>query len=522
MMALLNKNRRITLGDFFPYEKLEERVAHIAVNGLTINSRDIHEGDVFVAVKGVRVHGEMFIPAAIAQGAVAVLRESVNDDLLTIQYQNEIPVISVPRLEKSLSEIAGNFYGHPSHKIPVVGITGTNGKTSCAQIYAQLSAFGQKSVGVIGTIGYGICRPNEEAHSCSLELTSTGMTTPDAITTQAICADMLAVDDVSQKVHTIVMEVSSHGLDQGRVSAFQFYAAIFTNLSHDHLDYHGDMDAYGAAKAKLFEMPSLQVAVINIDDEFSSLLMEKIDPSVQVITYSVSNSLADLYLSNIRYGSSQLLADLHYENTVYELSTPLVGRFNLSNVLAILSLFSKEKTFSSVVSFVKYLQPISGRMELIANRAGIQVVVDFAHTPDALKNVLASVCEFSQGKVWCVFGCGGNRDKAKRPLMAAIAERYAQHVIVTSDNPRDENPQHIIDDIVSGFSGDSSYEIIVDREAAIHQAIRQANINDIVIIAGKGHEDYQIIGNKKFPFSDQHVARSALGTLNIISEASHD
>ena len=556
MMAVHSENINFpVLGSLLPQALsiyLDGAISAIPVNHLSIDSRAISKGDVFVALQGVSVHGEVFIPAAIKKGAVAILSATTASDVF-VEYRDETPVIFIPHLEQYLSEIAGNFYHHPTKKVPVIGITGTNGKTSCAQIYAQLSAFNGSAVGVIGTMGYGACRPHvshnssqdkgfqdkgfqdkssQNSHASqsragqpgySLSLVSTGMTTPDAITAQSICDELLHSNNVSNTLglESVVMEVSSHGLEQGRVSALDINSAIFTNLTHDHLDYHGDMVAYGNAKAKLFEMPTINLAIVNLDDEFSHELTKKIASTVRVISYSIDNANADLYLDNIRYGHSQLLADLYCNNEIYALSTPLIGRFNLSNLLAVLSVFSQQQNFSQVVASAQYLQPISGRMESVENQAGIQVVVDFAHTPDALDNVLQAVSEYVDGEVYCVFGCGGDRDQSKRPLMAAVAERYADHVVVTNDNPRSENPSDIAQQVVQGFSS-NNHRVIEEREEAIRFAIHHAKIGDMVVIAGKGHESYQLVGDQKIPFSDRQVALSALKDKSIGHEVSHD
>jgi UDP-N-acetylmuramoyl-L-alanyl-D-glutamate--2,6-diaminopimelate ligase len=529
MMAVYTKQAPLfTLGQLLSaqLEKVKpiitDDIANITVSGLFIDSRKINVGDVFVALPGVHTHGEKYIAAAVKQGASAVLcdvSDASSSDDVVVDYYDTTPIIFIRDLECHLSEIAGNFYGHPTRHIPIVGITGTNGKTSCAQIYAQLAALNGKRAGVVGTIGFGVCQPEKSLiPSSTLSLVSTGMTTPDAVSAQRICAELAS--PINNKrggqqtaVDSIVMEVSSHGLSQGRVAAMAIDTAVFTNLSHDHLDYHGDMEAYGAEKAKLFNMSSVKQAVLNLDDDFSFSLINLIDESVSIVTYSVSNSDADLYLSDIRYSGSQLLADLHVGQATYLLVTPLIGRFNLANLLAVLSIFSKEDDasddFSRIVSLAQYITSAEGRMELIPNEVGLQVIVDFAHTPDALDNVLQAVSEYTQGEIHCVFGCGGDRDQVKRPLMAEIAERYAQHIIVTNDNPRTESPDKIIRDIMQGFTINIP-QVITDREAAIGVAIAQAKLGDVVIIAGKGHENYQLIGQQKIPFSDQVVARAAL------------
>jgi UDP-N-acetylmuramoyl-L-alanyl-D-glutamate--2,6-diaminopimelate ligase len=518
-MAYRAQTSSMILAQLLPMFALPESVAAVLVSGLSIDSRQIVEGNVFVAVQGVHSHGADYIDSAIKQGAVAVLMTS-SEEQLTVAYQHDVPLISVPFLNERLSDIAGRFYAYPTKAVYTIGVTGTNGKTTCSLLYAQLSALAGSVCGVVGTMGYGSC---SRSVTCSeltdLSLMATGMTTPDAIRTQAICAELVSADS-----HNIVMEVSSHGLDQGRVSAIDFDVAIFTNLTHDHLDYHGSMERYGEAKAALFTFPSLSLAVINIDDPFSSILIAKIKSSLTVVTYSTSNPAADIFLSSIRYASSKTHALLHTREGVYSFSTSLVGRFNLSNLLAVLGAFYgakkeavSEKEWLQLIELIKYVKPISGRMELIDNQKKRQVIVDYAHTPDALENVLRSITEYCSAKVWCVFGCGGDRDKEKREKMAVIAERYAHYIIVTTDNPRNENPQSIVDDICRGFI-DSTHSIMLDREQAISQAIAQSSENDVVLIAGKGHEDYQLVGDKRLPFSDQSVARLALRKLESVND----
>lgn len=501
------------LAQLFPLMNLSEEVGNIGVRGFSIDSRMIEPGYVFVATEGVNVHGKHYIPQAIERGAAAVLiRAEVQS---SVYIENDTPIISLVDMEKKLSGIVGQFYGHPTKSSVVVGITGTNGKTTCSQLYAQLSALSGRVTGVMGTNGYGNCSLKHNSKSAThLSLTSTGMTTPDAIRVQAICAELTAAGS-----RNIVMEVSSHGIEQSRVAAVDFDGAIFTNLSHDHLDYHGDMETYGAVKTQLFTLPSLKFAVINLDDPFSTQLLSKIAPNVRVITYSILNPSADLFLSEIRYQAAATDATLHCRLGSFSLSSQLVGEFNLSNLLAVLGAFYPEEAteksveeFSKLVLLAQYLVPVMGRLESVANRVNRQVVVDYAHTPDALKNVLLAVKKNAKAQVICVFGCGGDRDKEKRPAMARMAEKYADVVIVTSDNPRTENPQQIIDDVCRGFLG-KNYQVAIDRKEAITAAITYSSKNDVVLIAGKGHEDYQLIGNKKIPFSDQSIARVALRSL---------
>ncbi|ODS24973.1 UDP-N-acetylmuramoyl-L-alanyl-D-glutamate--2,6-diaminopimelate ligase [Candidatus Endobugula sertula] len=492
----------MTVGQLLPFINLPDVVSRVTAIGLSMDSREIEKGRIFVATPGVNTDGKQYIGQAIQQGAVAVFIDSTaqNDHL---EYKNSIPIISIPDLDQLLSEIAGRFYGHPTQSLYVVGFTGTNGKTTCSQLYAQLSALLGKRSGIVGTLGYGCCSPTLHAdHKTHLSLATTGMTTPDAIRTQAICAELLA--DGSDNLS---IEVSSHGLEQGRVAALNINTAVFTNLSHDHLDYHGDMATYGQAKAKLFSMPSLNSAVVNMDDSFSEQLLDKMGNGIDVITYSVNNTSANIYLSNIHYQSSKIDAILNTPKGIFSVSTHLVGEFNLSNLLAVLSVFYLEHDdFNEVVANIPYLLSIPGRMESISNNLDKHIVIDYAHTPDALKNALLALKSNTHSNLWCVFGCGGERDKDKRAVMAAVAEKYADYVVVTNDNPRNENAKSILLDIEKGFK-QKNYTIIEDRAKAICFSIEQCKERDIVLIAGKGHEDYQLIGDKKYPFSDQKTAR---------------
>lgn len=506
------------LAQLLPSMSLSEDIGNVGVRGFSIDSRLIEQGYVFVATEGVNVHGKNYIPQAIDRGAAAILiRAEVQS---SAHMDNGVPVIALVDMEKKLSGIVGQFYGHPTQSSVVVGITGTNGKTTCSQLYAQLSALSGRVTGVIGTNGYGNCSLKHNSESAThLSLTSTGMTTPNAIRVQAICAELTAAGS-----RNIVMEVSSHGLEQSRVAAVDFDGAIFTNLSHDHLDYHGDMETYGAVKTQLFTLPSLKFAVINLDDPFSTRLLSKISSNVRVITYSILTPAADLFLSEIRYQSESTHAILHCQLGNFSLSSQLVGDFNLSNLLAVLGAFYPEEIteksteeFARLVVLAKHLVPVMGRLESVPNRANRQVVVDYAHTPDALKNVLLAVKKNAKAIVICVFGCGGDRDKDKRPAMARMAEKYADVVIVTSDNPRTEDPKQIINDVCRGFSG-KDYQVTLDRKEAITDAIKYSSAHDVVLIAGKGHEDYQLVGNKKIPFSDQAIARVALRSLEETGE----
>ncbi|MGH1484770.1 MAG: UDP-N-acetylmuramoyl-L-alanyl-D-glutamate--2,6-diaminopimelate ligase [Cellvibrionaceae bacterium] len=495
------------LGELLPDNVLTEAFANIVVSGLTIDSRSVKDGYVFVAMQGVQVHGRQFVEQAINNGAVAILIDASDEPV-----EASIPVITVANLEMYLSQMASYFYGNPSTKIPVVGITGTNGKTTCSQLLAQCLAHLKVPCGVMGTLGYGLFKSSVD--NIAENLQSTGMTTADAIRTQSICAEL--VDSGAQYM---VMEVSSHGLCQHRVAAIDIDTAVFTNLSHDHLDYHGNMLEYGQAKSRLFSMASVSNAIINQDDDYAEILIETIPDNVKVITYSLSDAESNVErsenhfsLSSITMGEQGMEATLVVDQHSFPIKTPLIGQFNLSNLLAVVSTLTVyDIAINDIVSAIATLKSVPGRMELIPNQLGLRVVVDFAHTPDALKSALLALSPHKKGKVWCVFGCGGDRDREKRPQMAAIAQQFSDKVIVTSDNPRNESPVTIFSDIEKGFGGSvDHHEIIADRANAIESAIEQAQSGDIVLIAGKGHEDYQLIGSQRFPFSDQQQARFSL------------
>jgi UDP-N-acetylmuramoyl-L-alanyl-D-glutamate--2,6-diaminopimelate ligase len=503
------------LGEILPMVDLSQSLDCTEIVGLTIDSRAVKPGYIFVAVRGVHTHGREFIPQAVASGAVIILVDSDEEFIDT-----NVPVVAVDHLEKKLSQIANYFYGHPSEVIPVIGITGTNGKTTCTQLLAQCLSFLGEPCGVMGTLGYGLLKPDPLAgvHSEKAEevetFNTTGMTTPDAIRTQGICAELL-----EQNAHYIAMEVSSHGLIQHRASAVDINTAVFTNLSHDHLDYHGTMDAYGEAKSQLFCMPSVSVAVINQDDAYAQLMIDKVSENVQLITYSLNsrksvsdNAKAHFLLTDIRVSDRGMQALLVFGDNEITIDTALAGEFNLSNLLAVIAvLHAHNFEMSEIVKAISSIKPVPGRMELIPNCLGLRVVVDYAHTPDALKNALVALAPYVEGKLWCVFGCGGDRDREKRPKMAAIAESIADKVVVTSDNPRSESPVQIFSDIEKGFSiTNTEHEFIADRADAIKYAISEANAGDVVLIAGKGHEDYQVIGSQTIHFSDQHHARFSL------------
>jgi murE/murF fusion protein len=459
---------------------------------ITADSRKVQAGALFLAYPGVHSDGRNYIAQAIQAGATAVAWDN-RDFAWNPAWQ--VANIGVSGLKDQVSEIAAEFYGQPSEKLHMIGVTGTNGKTSVSQWIAQaLTVIGQKTA-VIGTIGNGFVDAQNEASN----------TTPDAILLQGMLADF-----ATQGAKTVAMEVSSHGLHQGRVNSVKFDVAVLTNLSRDHLDYHETMEEYAAAKELLFTWPGLGMSVINADDAFGQRIAGKLKAqSKSLLTYGVNQG--DVRATGLQlhqYGLTMQVTTPHGDAIV---NAPVLGRFNAYNVLAVLtSLLALKVSLPDAVAAIAKIKPVAGRMQQFGGDDKPLVVVDYAHTPDALEKVLATLREQVQGKLICVFGCGGDRDAGKRPLMGRVAAKLADSVIVTSDNPRSEDPASIIAQVVSGIDG--AYLAEADRAAAIKQAVQSAKSSDIVLVAGKGHEDYQEIAGVRTPFSDAKVAMAALNS----------
>jgi UDP-N-acetylmuramoyl-L-alanyl-D-glutamate--2,6-diaminopimelate ligase len=476
----------------------------ITISRLVTDSRAVQPGDTFVAYPGEQADGRNYIPQAITQGANAVLWEAQG---FKWDETFQVPHLALNELRYRAGEIADYVYGHPSGKLWMVGITGTNGKTSCSHWIAQtFAALGKKSA-VVGTLGNGF--PDA--------LQATINTTPDATLLHGYLADYLA-----QGAQAVVMEVSSHALEQGRVNGLDFDVALLTNLSRDHLDYHGDMSHYAAAKRRLFHCKNLKFAVLNLDDSFGSeLALQLQDEEVEVIGYGLLESSLNLaeqlglrmvYGRALQMNSQGISLQVHSSWGSATLQSPQLGRFNAENLMAVLAvLLVSDVTLDDAVRELVRVQATPGRMQRLGGENQPAVVVDYAHTPDALEKVLQSLREVSTGKLICVFGCGGDRDRGKRPLMGKIAAQWADQCIVTSDNPRGENPDEIIAAIVIGMD-EWNYRIIEDRAEAITRAIEEASALDTVLLAGKGHELYQEIKGVKTPFSDIAVAQRALAS----------
>jgi UDP-N-acetylmuramoyl-L-alanyl-D-glutamate--2,6-diaminopimelate ligase len=468
----------------------------VPVTNLVNDSRLVKAGDTFLAYPGQRVDGRQFIPQAIAQGANAIVWEA-QGYLWDPAWQ--VPNLPVPQLRNKVGEFASEVYGRPTRQLCVIGITGTNGKTSCSHWLAQALSQAGRPAAIIGTLGNGFPEQLEPSPN----------TTPDPIVLQKSLQRYL-----QQGATCAAMEVSSHALDQGRVNGVHFEVALFTNLSREHLDYHGDMKRYASAKSALFTWPELRHAVINGDDPYGRELRQKAEAhGVQVIGYGFDGG--EVRGSNLRVGPQGLAFDVTTPWGAARLESSVLGRFNAHNLLAVLAtLLVGGVPFEQAMVSVQHVQPVPGRMQQIRIAGKPLVVVDYAHTPDALEKVLITLREISGeskasgAQLICVFGCGGQRDKGKRPVMGDVAARLADAAVVTSDNPRNEEPRAIIDDIVAGMA--DNYHVQEDRAAAIDYAIAHAKAADLVLIAGKGHEDYQEIKGVRLPFSDVEVALRSL------------
>jgi UDP-N-acetylmuramoyl-L-alanyl-D-glutamate--2,6-diaminopimelate ligase len=467
-------------------------VPAIEVRGLCLDSRRVESGDLFIALRGQQHDARMFLEDAAARGAIAALTEDA-----VPAGQTAMPVIPVPGLRERLGEIVSRYYRHPSHTMHIAAVTGTNGKTTVSQLLAQLIRAVGYDCGVIGTLGASLDdRPVESAH-----------TTPDPLTLQAVLAAW-----AGQAVPFVSMEASSHALDQGRLNGVDIDTAIFTNLTRDHLDYHGDMAAYGAAKARLFKFSSLRTAVLNADDAFSASLSQQLAPGVTALRYGQEGSGADVTLGKLELESASLRMRFQSPWGSATLRCPLLGEFNAMNLLAAMTAaLQAGLPFDGLVSAAAQLKAVPGRMEPIRVPGAPLVVIDYAHTPDALGQVLAALRQQCPGQLIAVFGCGGDRDRGKRALMAEAVSTIADRAILTSDNPRSEDPLAIIADVEAGMRCD--YLVRSDRGEAIRLAIESARPGDCVLIAGKGHEDYQIIGERRLAFSDSDVAAQVLARI---------
>ncbi len=469
-------------------------VFDVTIHGLQTDSREVGMGDAFVALSGARTPADHYVDDAIAAGATVVLLE-VDQPAECREYQGAL-VVPVTGLRGKLGRIADRFYEHPSHRMRVLGVTGTNGKTSVTHFIASLLGETGSPCGLIGTLGNGL--PGR--------LKASTHTTPDVVHVNRELARILA-----QGGRSAAMEVSSHALDQGRLDGLAMTGAVFTNLSRDHLDYHGSMEEYAAAKAKLFRREELHFSVINYDDPFGRQLYEQLEGQCDRVRYSLHEAQTELWMTRFEPQAHGFTAQVDGQWGRFEVFAPLLGAFNASNLLAAMATaLTLGVPVERVCQAAEKLVAPPGRLESFTGAGGVQVVVDYAHTPDALANALTALRSHVSSRLICVFGCGGDRDTGKRPEMARVAEELADSVLVTDDNPRSEDPALITDQIVAGLSSPEQARVIHDRAEAIHQAISMAGDGDIVLVAGKGHETFQEIAGQRVPFSDVEQVRHAL------------
>ncbi|WP_250121227.1 UDP-N-acetylmuramoyl-L-alanyl-D-glutamate--2,6-diaminopimelate ligase [Chroococcidiopsis sp. CCMEE 29] len=468
------------------------------VKGLTTNSHACQPGDLFIGMPGTRVDGGEFWQSAIASGAVAALISPQAAQKKAGGEGNPC-LITATNMIQACAQVAAAFYGYPAQQLKLVGVTGTNGKTTTTHLIEFFLTQAQRSTALMGTL---------YTRWAGFEQTAVH-TTPFAVELQAQLAAA-----VKAGCELAVMEVSSHALAQGRVMNCPFEVAVFTNLTQDHLDFHRDMEDYFAAKAMLFSPDYLRGrAVINADDPYGQRLIARLKPE-QLWRYSVTDATAaDLWMSNLSYEPTGVSGMLHTPEGEVAFRSPLVGQYNLANLLAAVgAVLHLGIDLQLIADLLPQFPGVPGRMERVqlGSEQDISVIVDYAHTPDSLENLLQAARPFIPGKMICVFGCGGDRDRTKRPKMGQIAAQLADVVFVTSDNPRTEDPERILQDILVGIPKTVEPVVISDRATAIHTAIQQAQPGDGVLIAGKGHENYQILGTEKIHFDDREQAREAL------------
>ena len=472
-----------------------------AVTGLTGDSRAVKPGDLVIARSGQTFDATAFIPQAEAAGAVAVIYPPQTQ----LEEAPGIPAYAVEDIALAQCVLADRFYDEPSRDLRVVGITGTNGKTSVSQFVAQSLSRSGARAGVVGTLGYG----------CWGDLADTTHTTPDVLELQRMLAEFRDAG-----CGYAVLEVSSHALEQQRLGNTRVETAVFTNLSHDHLDYHGDMDSYALAKRKLFQRPDLRSAVVNMDDPVGRRLIEELVLEGELAVWAFgqgeipwqARDVARVHARHVELDAEGLRMEVETPEGTVAVRSPLMGRFNVSNLLATAAvLLDLGMPLDEVAERLGQVEQPAGRMERFGGDGRPVVVVDYAHTPDALEAVLHALRPHCRGELWCVFGCGGDRDRSKRPRMGSVAAELADRVVITDDNPRFEDGECIVEAILGGMEDTTRAEVIRDRSEAIRRAIEQAKVDDIVLVAGKGHEDYQEVGGERRPFSDRAVVRQTLG-----------
>ncbi|MUL18676.1 UDP-N-acetylmuramoyl-L-alanyl-D-glutamate--2,6-diaminopimelate ligase [Aliivibrio fischeri] len=473
----------------------------VAISSMTLDSRQVSPGCLFVAIKGHAVDGRQFISSAIEQGAVAVIADADEENMAgTVKVINNAIVVYIDSLYTQLSAIAGAFYQADKRCMQLVGITGTNGKTTISQIIAQWATLLDQPAAVMGTTGNGLLSDLKPALN----------TTGSPIEIQQTLTEL---ENIGAKL--TALEVSSHGLVQGRVNVLSFDAAVFTNLSRDHLDYHGDMANYAEAKKLLFTSHRPKNSIINGDDQVGCQWLKEMPHAVAVSLNKENISFHSgkkVFATSVVYSTEGIKLSISSDWGDVAFSVPLIGAFNASNILvAFATLLSLGYDINALAQTAPQLNAVIGRMELFTADNKAKVVVDYAHTPDALDKALQALRVHCEGKLWCIFGCGGDRDTGKRPMMASIAEQQADAIILSDDNPRSEEPSLITDDMLAGLKNAEFAHVIHDRFEACQFALSQANENDIILLAGKGHEDYQVLADKTVHYSDRETAQTLLG-----------
>ena len=464
----------------------------VEVTGIANHNENVQQGDLYIALEGDRNHGLDFLSDVIDRGANAVVWDGNEGSI----YPSTVPMVRVPKLRENMGYIASRFYEYPSDAMEVIAVTGTDGKSSVSHFVAECLSHADQSCGVIGTLGYG----------CFGKLQTSTHTTPDALTTHKILNELKQCD-----VNKVVIEASSHGLVQGRLNGLTIDTAVFTNLGHDHLDYHGSRAKYMQAKRRLFEYDSLKTAVINADDECAGLMINACHKKVTVLSYSKQSSMTAAYLIKAEHREQGLALRVSLLGKVVDIETRLFGDFNIYNLLAtLLVLINHGFQLDEAAERLSVIHPVDGRMQRFGSSEAPTVFLDYAHTPQALEQVLKSCRNYATADLVCVFGCGGERDASKRSLMGEIAQRYADRVVICDDNPRGENPEQICNDILKGMTKRRKHCVIHDRAKAITKAIKEAMPGDVVLVAGKGHERYQIIKDVKKPFNDSDFIQKAL------------
>lgn len=504
MMAQRIDAKGLLLADLLAGVVEAGEYGRLVIDGVSLDSSDVRPGGLFMAIPGRSSHGMDHLGKALYQGASAVLAQPAGAwdraRLVEESAKLAVPLFMVSGLAEKAGMIAARFFGHPGELMRVIGVTGTNGKTSVTHFLAQALSQCVTS-GVLGTLGNGVIG----------DLRPATHTTPDAVAVQAELARQARMG-----VKAVAMEVSSHALDQGRANGVPFHTAVFTNLSHEHLDYHGSMSAYAEAKGRLLRRPGLMAVVVNVDDPAGLSLLQEVGARVMSVGCGVKSDIPPLVDRFVRARKVEPLPEglrLSFDSSwgTGEVQTPLLGRFNAENLLLTLGvLLSWDMPLGAALEALESLHPVTGRMNLLGGNGLPRVVVDYAHTPDALHKALSSLREHVSGRLFCVFGCGGERDQDKRPRMGEVAQRLADRVLVTDDNPRKEDAGAIVSQILAGMPHADSVVVERDRAKAIARAISEAGPDDMVLLAGKGHENYQLVGDMRIPFSDIEQAQRVL------------